>query len=194
MESKYISAVDVTSLTLGDFLKQVPGDVPVTECNPLILSDEDKDECGEENDEEDGKEDDEEDGEEDGEEEDENKRFEDEMTHYECHNPECKCSSRKEDIKQFHLFEMSGDDPKQIIICGECYDGGYRLCIFSHDVLHLTQLTRIGDGMHISSVYETDLSIRETISKIASKVGINTYLKQIGIMDPHPIHNIIYVN
>jgi hypothetical protein len=101
-----------------------------------------------------------------------------------CHNPQC-----SGDIKTlYHIYEIDHEPCNNIVICGQCYDNGYRFCLLTHEVLHVTQLKPVLGNMFISLSFDEHLLSPEKLQHIAD---IYDYMNMIGIVNPNPLHLLI---
>src|SRR5258706_14261743 len=86
----------------------------------------------------------------------------------------------------FHLYEITADH--LIVICHQCYEEGYRFCLFTHDVLHLSDLDPVFDNMYAQNQYhqnQLDSSILKNVKCLAD------YFQMIGIENPNPNYYLI---
>lgn len=110
-------------------------------------------------------------------------------SHYDlCQNQLCPNKQSYDKIKIFHQFEMSDDNI--ICICGDCYDKGYRFCLFSGDVKHKDLLTPVENGMYIGQAYDRTLL---DPSKLAQIPDLYDYMKRIGLENFCPSHRVIQI-
>jgi len=106
-----------------------------------------------------------------------------------CHNPICVCQTQNEKNKVLHSFEIN--DENYIVICGACYDAGYRFCIYTHNILHIDKLIPVLKDMFAMKEYDNGQLSPKIISTIDD---IYQYFKMIGIDNPEPDHTIIPIN
>lgn len=83
----------------------------------------------------------------------------------------------------YHTFEITDDH--LVVICEKCYDNGYRFCIFSHQVAHMTQMDKVLDDMYALPHYHQN---QLTPDKMCDISDLFYYFKMIGIDNPSPIH------
>lgn len=60
-----------------------------------------------------------------------------------CQNPQCQYLHRKNELRLLYIYEISSE--RSVIICDRCYDAGYRFCLFTHEVLHISHLEPVLD-------------------------------------------------
>lgn len=104
--------------------------------------------------------------------------------HYICQNESC----QHKDFNYVHLFEMDSDEI--IVICDKCYDNGYRFCLFTHEVIHLSQMDSVLGDMYAQPSYHQNQLNPEIINTIPD---LYQYLHMIGIDNPNPDHSIIEI-
>jgi hypothetical protein len=95
----------------------------------------------------------------------------------ECQNPLC----HRDDIELFHRYEIDSD--KAVVICNHCYDQGFRFCLFTHEVKHISQLEPVLDNMYAQPSYHQNQLEHSILSKI---VNYEDYFRSIGIDNPNP--------
>ena len=101
---------------------------------------------------------------------------------YVCQNPKCRHNERE----SIHLFEVDGDN--MIVICNQCYNSGYRFCLFTHEVLPLDQLEPVLDNMYAQPIYHQNQLTPERLSHIND---IYQHLRLIGVDNPDPKHTVV---
>jgi hypothetical protein len=102
---------------------------------------------------------------------------------YICQNQECVCDG---EIKNIHLFEISEDD--NIVICEQCYDAGYRFCLFTHQVIHQNGMVPVLKDQFALKEYDKGQLHPDHLCQIDDMFQ---YFKMIGIDNPDPEHTII---
>lgn len=99
-----------------------------------------------------------------------------------CHNHECPYKNHQEVLDNLYVYAV--DDLTSVNICSQCYDNGYRLCLCTHTVCHLKDLTKLGDDSYVlSSVLNN-----HQLTNMADFYGI---LEQLGITNSTPAMSII---
>ena len=117
---------------------------------------------------------------------DESKIPEPKYDSYQCHNPLCQAEGFYESL---HLYEFDDDQTlDNRIICQQCYEEGYRLCLITHEILHESLLIQIFDQIYVGSDCVVNL---EDLHNLTSPEQIEEHLKMIGIDHPCPKHTII---
>jgi hypothetical protein len=105
--------------------------------------------------------------------------------HYNCQNPGCMCDP----INSIHIFEVNEDN--LIMICDECYQSGYRFCLFTHDVLHIKDLEPVLNGMYAQPSYNQN-QLNDLILNTVD--DLYQYFKIVGIDNPYPQHTIVQLH
>ena len=82
-----------------------------------------------------------------------------------------------------HVFEI--DSERNVIICSQCYDSGFRFCLFSHEVLHMSQMDQIWGEMYAQPAYHRGQLSSELLAQIDD---LYQYLQMIGLENPTPAH------
>ena len=96
-----------------------------------------------------------------------------------CQNPNCEC----ENPTEIHVYEIDAD--RRVIICDHCYDSGYRFCIFTLDVLPISQLDPVLDNMYAQPQRHMNQLEHDVLAHVDD---LYQYLKIIGIDNPNPEH------
>lgn len=101
-----------------------------------------------------------------------------------CQNSLCQTQTQTQ-TNNYHIYEI--DSEKHVVICNQCYNEGYRFCLFTHEVLHITQLDPVLEDMYAQASYHHGQLAPEILCHINN---LYDYFKQIGIENPDPLHTI----
>jgi hypothetical protein len=115
----------------------------------------------------------------------ENESYDEQEPPYWCQNPMCHCGDK---VEYVHLYEI--DSENFVVICNSCYDEGFRFCIYTHDVLHQTQLQPVLVGMYARPEINNH---QLDIERLDCVVDLSQYLKLIGIDNHDPEHTIFQI-
>jgi hypothetical protein len=99
-----------------------------------------------------------------------------------CDNPHCQVKH----IETVHRFEIDGEH--EILICANCYDLGYRFCLFTHEVLHMDQMDSVLENMYAQKSYHKGQLSYQILCCVPN---LYQYFKMIGIENPDPTHSIV---
>jgi hypothetical protein len=99
-----------------------------------------------------------------------------------CQNP---CCQHVEKGSSFHHYEIS--DETSVTICQPCYRGGYRFCLLTQEVHHISQLKPIWDDMYVHSQYGS-------LTDYSHVDDMYSYFQMIGIENACPRHYLVKVN
>lgn len=102
---------------------------------------------------------------------------------YLCQNPTCQYADSRTYV---HVYEI--DDDNQVIICDQCYDQGFRFCLYTLDVLHQSQLEPVLGNMYAQPAINQHQLDFERLDQVSD---FYQYLKMIGIDNHDPEHTII---
>jgi CMP-N-acetylneuraminic acid synthetase len=108
---------------------------------------------------------------------------------YFCQNPDCPYLNHREVRECLHIFEI--DDTESIVICNQCYDNGYRFCLYTHEVMHQNKLQQVLGNMYAQPAINQHQLDSDRMTHIDD---VYNYLKMIGIDNPNPEHTIIALN
>ncbi len=110
------------------------------------------------------------------------------INEYICLNSQCQYLQKKTQIEYLHIYEVNAD--QIITICDHCHNQGYRFCLFSHIVMHITKMFPVLDGMYVHSSIHKDKLDPVILNKLDN---LDEYFQMIGIDNPNPNYHIIDV-
>jgi hypothetical protein len=102
-----------------------------------------------------------------------------------CMNPVCLYTVG---VTHLHDFEITDDE--HIYICSRCYDEGYRHCIISHEIHHISRMDQVLDDMYAVPAYNAGQLAPE---RLVCEEHLYDYFKSLGIANPSPFHSILDV-
>lgn len=101
-----------------------------------------------------------------------------------CQNTLCHCK----DVTHYHVYEINCE--QRVIICQGCFERGYRFCLFTHTVYHLSELELVLGDLYAHPLYHKGQLTPEVLSQVDS---LYDYFKNIGIDNPDPTHSVVTV-
>lgn len=116
---------------------------------------------------------------------DETETANDNSIQYKCQNHVC----ANQNITMFNIFQIDDDD-NIVVICDNCYNLGFRFCLFTNEVIHQDQMVNVWGDMYVQPEYNQDRLNPNILNNITD---LHKYLHIIGIDNPNPEHNIINV-
>jgi hypothetical protein len=105
-----------------------------------------------------------------------------------CQNTLCKFTDKRELIDKLHTYEINGDT--RVVICGPCYDKGFRFCLFTHEVCHISTMECVLDEWYVQPKYNNSQLSEKMILQVND---LDSYLRMIGIENPNPTYEVINI-